>query len=88
MFITHESKMQKNSNYHVINTFSEYFIAIGYESKSSLAAIRRQGTPEPVFSPSLEKSISNSDALFKEYSSELKNQKNMSIYILAISLTR
>lgn len=58
-----------------VNTFAESFIAIGYESRSSFAATNKQGTMKPLISPRLAKVISNSDALFKEYSSELKGKK-------------
>lgn len=66
------TKLFKYNTKGAMNTISESFIAIGYESRSSLAAMKRQGTPKPLSSPRRATSTSNSAALFKEYSSELR----------------
>lgn len=58
-----------------VNTLVGSCIAIGNESKSSLAATIRQGTSKPLSSPWLATSTSNSVALFHDEASELQKQK-------------
>ena len=53
-------------------TFTESCIATGFGSKSSLATIRRLGTPKPLSSPCLATSSRSSFDLFHDFSSELE----------------
>lgn len=59
------------------NTFTESLVAVGFESRSFFAAMRRHGIPKPLSSPCLATYESNSAAPLREYSLELEKVKSM-----------